>query len=275
MRSFLIALAFLTVVPIRFRDMPDAAAIARSRFWYPVAGLLLGSLLAGWTWAVSHLAPPAIAAFLVLLFWVLITGALHLDGFCDLCDGLFGGWTSEDRLRIMKDPQRGTFAVAGCMLLLLGKFVALAHLLQLPNFPLAAPWTVGIAVLAARCLVLTLAADARYPRDEGTGKLFIEATRNREAVAFSLLAACAVATLLLALPRIDYFRPPPSDRYLYYFAAPDAFSRAVLWFLVIWLTVVLLRKLCERRLGGITGDCLGAGIELVELVFLLSVAVSL
>jgi adenosylcobinamide-GDP ribazoletransferase len=273
MRSFLIALAFLTVAPIRFRDMPDAAAIARSRYWYPVAGLLLGALLAGWTWAVSHIAPPAIAAFLVLLFWVVITGALHLDGFCDLCDGLFGGWTPADRLRIMKDPQRGTFAIAGGVLLLLGKFVALSQLLHLQHFPVAAAWTVGIAVLAARCLVLTLAANARYPRDEGTGKLFIEATRNREAVAFSLLAACAVATLLLALPRIDYFRPP-ADRDDY-FAVRAAFSRVVLWFLLIWLTVVLLRKLCERRLGGITGDCLGAGIELVELVFLLSVAVSL
>jgi len=273
MRSFLIALAFLTVLTIRFREMPDVPAVARSRFWYPVVGVFLGALLGGWSWAMAQLAPPAIAAFLVLLFWVLITGALHLDGFCDLSDGLFGGWTPEDRLRIMKDPQRGTFAIAGCVLLLLGKFVALSQLLHLQHFPMAAAWTVGIAVLTARCLVLTLAANARYPRAEGTGKLFIEATRNQEAVAFSLLAACAVATLLLALPRVDYFRSPADlDDY---FAARAAFARVVLWFLLIWLTVVLLRKLCEHRLGGITGDCLGAGIELVELVFLLSVAVSL
>ncbi|MBL8797640.1 MAG: adenosylcobinamide-GDP ribazoletransferase [Planctomycetia bacterium] len=271
MHSFLIALAFLSVTPIRFRALPADEAVARSRYWYAAVGLLLGALLAGWTWAAGHLAPPGIAAFLVLLAWVGVTGALHLDGFCDLCDGLCGGWTPEDRLRIMKDPQRGSFAIAGCVLLLLGKYVALVQLLQLSHFPLAAPWAVGVAVLAARCLVLTLAAEARYPRPEGTGKLLIEATRSPEAVAFALLAWGA----MILSPRAPLETEPHLAVWLQRFAALDAFYRATLWFVLIWLLLLLLRKQCERRLGGITGDCLGAGIELVELVFLLSVAVSL
>lgn len=267
MRSFLIALAFLTVVPIRFRDMPDAAAIARSRFWYPVAGLLLGSLLAAWTWAVAHLAPPAIAAFLVLLFWVLITGALHLDGFCDLCDGLFGGWTPEDRLRIMKDPQRGTFAIAGCVLLLLGKFVVL-HELMHKHFDLAAPWSVGMAVLLARSMVHWVAAGARYPREEGTGRIIVEATRVGEALLFTVLAAGAVA----ALPFGELFaKQSPDATHAAHVAMAVERAAGLMLLLCVptWLTMMLVRWVCQYRLGGITGDCLGAAIELAELVFLL------
>lgn len=272
MRSFLIALAFLTVVPIRFRDMPDAAAIARSRFWYPAAGLLLGALLAGWTWAVARLAPPALAAFLVLLCWVLITGALHLDGFCDLCDGLFGGRTPEDRLRIMKDPQRGTFAIAGCVLLLLGKFLALQELMH-KRFDLAAPWSVGMAILLARSMVLCVAAGARYPREEGTGRVIVEATRVREALLFAALAAGAVA----ALPFGQLFaeRSPDAIHAVY---VAIAVENALVLFLVLvlptWLTLLLVRWVCQHRLGGITGDCLGAAIELAELVFLMIAALS-
>jgi adenosylcobinamide-GDP ribazoletransferase len=169
MHSFLVALAFLTVVPLRFRELPPPAAVARSRFWYPVVGLLLGALLGGWTalllaWGRSQ----AVSAFLVLLAWVLVTGALHLDGFCDLCDGLFGGGTPEDRLRILKDPRRGTFGVVGGVLLLLGKFVALEAVLT--EQPARAPWLVAAAAAVARCLVLCVAAGAHYPRPEGTGR---------------------------------------------------------------------------------------------------------
>src|SRR5262245_7784799 len=100
MRSFLVALAFLTVVPVRFRTLPDAAAVARARFWYPVVGVLLGAALGGWTALLIRWGRPLpVIAFLVLLAWVALTGALHLDGFCDLCDGLFGGRTAEERLR--------------------------------------------------------------------------------------------------------------------------------------------------------------------------------
>jgi adenosylcobinamide-GDP ribazoletransferase len=272
MRSFLIALAFLTVLPIRFREMPEAAAIARSRFWYPVAGLLLGVLLAGWTCAAAHLAPPAIAAFLVLLVWIVITGALHLDGFCDLCDGLFGGWTPDDRLRIMKDPQRGTFAIAGCVLLLLGKFVAL-HELMHKRFDLAAPWSVGMAVLLSRSMVLWVAAGARYPREEGTGRVIVEATRVGEALLFAVLAAGSVA----ALPIGELFAKQSPDA-IHAAHVAMAVDHAALLILALsvptWLTMMLVRWMCQYRLGGITGDCLGAAIELAELVFLMIAAVT-
>src|SRR5262245_35560965 len=125
MKSFFTALAFLTVFPIRFRQTPSSTVVAQSRFWYPVIGLLLGLVLGGWTELVGRLGEPLLQAFLIVLAWVVLTGALHVDGFCDVCDGLFGGQTAEDRLRIMKDPHLGAFGLVGGVLLLLGKFVAL------------------------------------------------------------------------------------------------------------------------------------------------------
>jgi adenosylcobinamide-GDP ribazoletransferase len=247
MESLLVALAFLTVVPVRLRALPPAEVVARSRFWYPVVGVLLGAALGGWA-ALLAASPLAVAvrAFLVLLAWVVLTGALHLDGLCDLCDGLFGGRTPEDRLRILKDPHLGTFGLAGGVLLLLGKFALLSEALS--RGPAEAGWLVGSAVAASRCLALCVAAGARYPRPEGTGKALVEATRGWEAVPFAALAAG------LSLPAAWAADP---------LLVPAPFLAAL-------VVVGALRLLCVRRLGGITGDCLGAAIELSEVAVLLA-----
>lgn len=253
MHSFLIALAFLTVLPIHFRSLPEPTAIARSRLWFPLVGVLLGLLLAGWTYLLGGLGAPLLASFLILAAWVGITGALHLDGFCDLCDGLFGGHTPEDRLRILKDPRRGSFALVGAVLLLLGKFAALATLLHRDK--LLAAWTVGLAVGVARSLVLALAAGAQYPRPEGTGKLIVEATGWPEAALYALLAQGATGLLLVV--------------------EPQAVWCVAVLLGAVWFSVLMLRAVCVRRLGGITGDCLGAGIELSETQFLILTALLL
>src|SRR5439155_7026639 len=86
-------------------------------------------VLGGWAALLAERISPTLAAFLVLLLWVIATGALHIDGFCDLCDALFGGPTPEERLQIMKDPHVGAFGLAGVVLLLLGKFVLLVEVL--------------------------------------------------------------------------------------------------------------------------------------------------
>jgi adenosylcobinamide-GDP ribazoletransferase len=196
-----------------------------------------------------QLGMPMLSAFLVLLAWVGITGALHLDGLCDFCDGVFGGHSVEDRLRIMKDPHLGTFGLVGGVLILLGKFVGLVAVAHQPLAVGGAFKTIGAAVLVSRCLVLVMAAGARYPRPEGTGKVLIEATGWREAFVCALMAA--VATCL---------------------AFPRPFHDLVIFFPVFW-AVIVFRRISERRLGGVTGDGLGAAIEITEVVFLLAVAV--
>jgi adenosylcobinamide-GDP ribazoletransferase len=247
-RSFLVALAFLTLVPIRFRKMPTADIVAASRFWFPLVALLLGASLGLWTalvaaWRLS----PLLASFFILVVWVAATGALHLDGFCDLCDGLFGGHSPEDRLRIMKDPHLGNFALAGGVLLILGKFAALDELILHESQD--APWLVASSVLLARCLALCMAGFATYPRPEGTGKVLVDATHSWET---ALYAAVGVGAVLVT--------PAPWT------------GKAAILFLAPCAVVVILTWVCRRRLGGVTGDCLGAAIESAEVVFLLAAA---
>jgi adenosylcobinamide-GDP ribazoletransferase len=247
MRSFLVALSFLTVVPVRLRVPPTAECLARSRWWYPVVGLLFGAALGAWAAVADRLVPSSgVRAFLVLLAWVAATGALHVDGFCDCCDGLFGGRKPEDRLRIMKDPHVGSFGVIGGVLLLLGKFAGLQAVLATGR----GPWVVGVAVLVARCLVLCVAAGARYPRPEGTGKVLVEATRTLEGWLFGAAAGAAVVLMPGLLCQ--------------------AWLAAVAVFAVTAGSVLATRRVCVRRLDGITGDCLGAAIEVAELSFLLA-----
>jgi len=252
MKSFLTALAFLTVFPIRFRESPSPAIVAQSRFWYPLAGLLLGLVLGGWTELLGQLGEPLLQAFLILLAWVGLTGTLHVDGFCDVCDGLFGAETAQDRLRIMKDPHLGTFGLVGGVLLLLGKFVALQSVVRGTGSATGA-WVVCVAVLISRCLVLCVAAKARYPRPEGTGKALIEATSWKEAGGFAVLAAGVAWSTA----------PHYSD-----------WGIVIGLFAPAFLAVMLLRGICQRRLGGITGDCLGAAIELSEVTFLMTAAIA-
>lgn len=248
MPSFLVAVAFLTILPLRFEKLPTPETVARSRFWFPMVGLLLGALLGGWAVLVQMAAAPMLGAFLVLAAWVGITGALHLDGLADLCDGLFGGTTPEGRLQIMKDPRVGTFGVVGATLLLLGKFAALADLMS--RMPEQVPFLVGAAVMGARCLVLSMAANARYPRPDGTGKLLIEATTRGEGV----FSACLALVVLCAG----------------IWGAGIGRSLAAAGSSL--LAMATLRLSCVRRLGGVTGDCLGAGIEFAEVIFLLTAA---
>jgi adenosylcobinamide-GDP ribazoletransferase len=143
----------------------------------------------------------------------------------------------------MKDPHLGTFGLAGGVLLLLGKFAALAEVMRWPD---RGPWVIGGAVAAARCLALCVAALGRYPRPEGTGKALIESVRPAEGLLFGALG------LGLA------------------FGAGAGTPGALGWFACAAAGVLLLAWICRARLGGVTGDCLGACIEFAELLFLLA-----
>ena len=117
--AFLAAVQFLLISPAFIRRPFSAVELGAAVGFYPLVGLILGGLLVGIDWLAGWWFPPLVRSAIVLAAWVLLTGALHLDGFLDACDGLLGGFTPEKRLDIMRDERVGAYALSGGVLLLL------------------------------------------------------------------------------------------------------------------------------------------------------------
>lgn len=202
---------------------------------YPLVGIVIGALVAGAGW-LGALADPWLGAVAALLAWVWITGALHLDGLGDLADGL--GAAHGDRARllaVMADPHVGSFGVVAIVLQLAVKLVAL-HLL------LPGGWAVLVAIpAAARLGPLWWAARVPALKAGGLGAAIAGSVRGRDLAGWTLLLLGAGTILPVLL------------------AAPLLLLVLGLWF--------------GRRVGGMTGDVHGAGIELVEAGLLLLAAV--
>ncbi|MFN8411072.1 MAG: adenosylcobinamide-GDP ribazoletransferase [Anaerolineales bacterium] len=125
------AFQFLSIFPTIIRRMFTSQEMGRAVGWFPLVGLVLGSLLYGIHHVAQLIFPTNVTAALTIFAWVLFTRAFHLDGFMDTCDALFGGFTEERRLEIMKDSRMGAFGVAGGILILLTQYTALASSLNL------------------------------------------------------------------------------------------------------------------------------------------------
>ena len=122
---FLAALQFLTIISIPWRRDAQKAQLGHCVGYFPIIGLIIGLILAGLSWVLLFVIPSTIANALLLVVLVIITGALHLDGLADTCDGLAGHKSVEDRWQIMHDSRVGGFGVIGIVLVLLVKYVSL------------------------------------------------------------------------------------------------------------------------------------------------------
>jgi adenosylcobinamide-GDP ribazoletransferase len=237
-RSLGLALTFLTIFPYPRHLISTPAELARSMVWFPLIGLFLGLFLWGAYLGLGFIFPSIVASAMLLALLVVATGGLHLDGLADTLDGLGGGKTPEARLRIMKDSSLGTFGVLGLILILLLKFVLFlaltekAELRALWLFPIVSRWSlVGLAYLSP------------YARPEGgLGEAMTSLVSGRH---FLLATLSAVLFVLLA------FR-----------------LRGLLALGLIALSTWLASHYFNRRLGGITGDVLGAVNELHEVLAL-------
>lgn len=240
MLPFWIALQFLSSLPVRLPGMPAPREIGRSLLCYPLVGLLFGLLL----WLASHLlqgAPAPLHAALLLALWVLLSGALHLDGLADSADAWLGGFGDRERtLQIMKDPRSGPIAVVTLTLVLLLKFCALWVLVEQGTGA-----QLLLAPLIGRAAMLGLFLSTPYVRPGGLGQALAE--HLPRAAAGWVLLACALFCLALGG-----------------------------WIVVLALAVFAwLRQLMCRRLGGTTGDTAGALLELLELAVVLGLALGL
>ena len=234
--AFLAALQFLTIFPLIILRSFTEKELGRATIFFPLIGLLLGAILAATAWLLAKLFPPLVWAVLTLTVWILLTGALHLDGFLDTCDGLFGGYTPESRLEIMRDERLGAYAFACGALLLLLKFAALASLHNPAAALLLAPtlgrWTMAWAITAFP-----------YARSSGIGHTMKDHSN------WSLAGA---ATL---------------------FTVAAGWLIAGWWGLGAMASVALTTwagaRFALRRVPGLTGDIYGALNEIAEAVILL------
>jgi adenosylcobinamide-GDP ribazoletransferase len=239
----LVALSFLTVFPSTWNKSPTPREISDSRAYFPVAGLLLGLLLVGLEWGSRELFPVYLTSALLLVLLVIITRGLHLDGLMDICDGLFGGYTPERRLEIMKDTHVGAFAVAGAASILLLKYAALLSLLGLKEpgkasvlllFPMLSRWAMVIVVGAFP-----------YARSQGLGSPFHQGSAR---LATAVAGAVAVVAAVLL-------------------GGTGGAAMLVGVSLLAWL---LGRGMAGMLGGGLTGDTYGAVNEIAEAAALIA-----
>lgn len=235
LRGLLVALGWLTTLPVRLTTAPTAGEVGRAAVWFPLVGALLGSLV--WlAWAGAHrFWPSTVAAVLALLVWVGLTGGLHLDGLADCSDALPAPVSPQRRLDILQDPRLGTFGVLGLIGVLLLKTALLMALTPTRGLALV------LATALARWCVLPVGL-ARLARSQGMAADFALGLRPRH------LIPAAITPLLLAAAL--GWRGPI----------------AVLAGLIVTAGVVYL---AHRRLGGVTGDVMGMTVELIETVVLL------
>lgn len=242
---FRVALQFLTRLPVALPAAPSPEAVGASLRFYPLVGLVVGSLAGAVGVAAGLLGVPALpAAALAVAALVLLTGNLHLDGLMDTADGLGSGGTDREQvLAVMRDSRVGAHGVAAGTLALLLKVALLAGLpgtSLVAALALAAAWGRGAMVFAA----------VRYPYARpGGGLAHAHTTHAGRTEAAGAAVTLALATLLLA--------PATGHPAAGVAAAAGALP-----------TLLLAGRWLARRLGGVTGDTLGALGELTEIAAL-------
>jgi adenosylcobinamide-GDP ribazoletransferase len=238
MRLFFIAFQFLTIIPLPFAVRCEERDLGRSMAFFPLVGLALGGLLAGIDFLLAPLFPRQVTDLLLIAVMTAVTGALHLDGLADVCDGLAARGGRERFLAVMKDSHIGAIGVVGLVLGLLLKYEAL---LSIP---------VGIkreALLlfpvVARFSQVLMTVGARQARSDGLGSLFVGGAGKFQFVA----AATVTLAASLLLPG----------------------CKGVYCLLIATIVTLVLKGWFQKRLGGVTGDVIGCVSELNEMLCLL------
>jgi len=239
-RSFYIALSFLTRLPTPYKGEVTQLQIGQSIVFYPLVGALIGLIFLILSEVILFFSADFssdVLAAIILSVWVLITGGLHLDGLADSADAWIGGLNDRDRtLEIMKDPYCGPIAVAVVVLVLLLKWAAISQLLKTGHsaFLIAVP-------MLSRSLILVLFMTTSYVRDSGLGSAFLDYLPE-EKILWSSLLISGIFYLIFG---------------------------GIISAILVAAVVVFLRAMMKERIGGMTGDTMGATVEIAEAIALI------
>lgn len=234
MKGLLLMITFLTRLPINTSFEFTEKDLIEGIKYLPIVGFIIGILL--WTVSqISYSVDRAVTVLFVWMFYIWITGGLHLDGLADSFDGIFSNRDREKMLDIMKDSRIGTFGVIGIIFIILlnivlSYFVDFKVLLVIP-------------VLGRTCGVLSSAINTYARKDRGMGKTFVEYSSYKDAL------FVIVITIIISIMLFDYT--------LIFSEIP------------VFLYALLLGMYFKKKIGGMTGDTVGAVIELSQTFSLL------
>jgi len=241
--KLLTALQFLTTVPILRRREVNAEELGASLGYFPLVGLFLGAILAGINWSLSLILPSSMVNAVIIIALLLLTGALHIDGFIDTCDALFGRRTPQERWQIMSDSRVGGFGVVGAFCLLLLVYVSLGgipgayKMVALILMPALSRWSMVYAIFAFP-----------YAKPEGLGKTFKEQANWRKlAMATSLVLASTLGLLIIE----------------------GLVLAGLALIFMVWLIAAALGLFLQRKFAGLTGDSYGAINEVTQVFILI------
>lgn len=239
MTGLLLAIQFLTVLPFKIRDVNERK-LANSLIYFPLAGLLIGLILAGLGIVLFslHFYEFTVAVILAVAL-AAITGGMHLDGLSDTFDALMGGRNKEKRLEIMRDSHAGVMGVISIVCALLLK-AALIFSLRFQDRPMV----LMLVCVLSRWSMVEAMYFFPYARSEGKAKIFM----NNITIRIFMLATVIALILAVLIWQV----------------------KGLSLLLISGFTAWLFSKLISRKIGGITGDTLGASCELNELTVLLS-----
>ena len=239
--SFLAAIQFLTGIPIPGKRDISPETLGRATAYFPVVGLIIGLILAALNWLLLLILPSAMVNALLIAALVILTGAMHLDGLADTCDGIAGHKTTEERWQVMRNSRTGAFGVVGIVTVLLLKYVALDNIptvfltVILIMMPVVSRWAMVYAIYVFR-----------YARPSGLGTAFKQATR------WPQFTAATIVTLAVTLALMPWF----------------SLSGLVIIAAVL-IIVTALAFYFRYKFAGLTGDTYGAINELAEVITLI------
>lgn len=238
---FLLALSFFSRIPVPANLPYSSERMNQSGRYFALVGVLLGSICAGFYMLVNMFLSAEISVFLTMVLSLLLTGAFHEDGLADMADGVGGGMTVERRLTIMKDSRIGTYGSAALIMALLGKYILLTA--AAVHDSLIPVWLVGYTL--SRAVASSFIHNTPYVSDSDTSKSKPLAHKQSYSELLIIVITGLIPCVLI-------------DGYLT---------------LVLIVIALVFRQLFKRwlisRLGGFTGDCLGAAQQLMELLIYL------
>lgn len=235
-KRFLAAVQFLTVCPVPVIIKIDERDIGRSVPYFPAVGIAIGTAAAGLDYALGYILPLPVTSTLVVIFLLAISGALHMDGLADTADGFFSSRPRQQILEIMRDSRTGPMGVMAIVCVLILKVTLLTAIPQGSRW-----WVLLLTPFAGRCALLINMAVIPYARKEGgLAALFYE-HRSRFNLVWALMALATFGWLTGGWAGLT--------------AAMSSFVFGLLFAVYVYY-----------KIGGSTGDTLGAACELTELI---------